>query len=137
MAFVIAIDPGWHKCGLLLADLDSNLVQEAKVVHKNHVTDQVRTWISSNTIEYILLGNGTSSGYWEGELSSFASVYLVEEKGTTLRARYRYWELSPPSKWLRWIPKGLLFPPKNLDKVAALLLLEDYLNKKFQWRIHH
>ncbi len=137
MTFVVAIDPGWGKCGLLLANLDSKVVIEGGIVKKGHVICQLSQWISLYSVDYFLLGNGTSSTYWESELSSLARVVLVEEMGTTLRARYRYWELSPPSKWLRWIPRGLLLPPTNLDEVAALILLEDYLNQKFQWDDYH
>ena len=135
MTFIIVIDPGSSKCGLLLANLDSNSIKEGKVIHKSNVIEQVKDWIGLYSIEEILLGNGTSSKYWENECAPLAKINLIEEKGTTLRARYRYWEISPPSKWVRWLPKEILIPPKDLDAFAALVLLEDYLNKKFEWEI--
>ncbi len=60
-------------------------------------------------------------------------MHLVDESGTSLRARDRYWELWPLVGWRRWLPKGLIVPPDHLDAVAALILIEDYLNKQLQW----
>ena len=91
-------------------------------------------WNRRYLFDKIVLGNGTSS---EDRLNSLKDKYpieLVEEKGTTLRARNRYWELNPPSIWIRWIPKSLLLPPENLDALAALVILEDHLQKKLSWK---
>ena len=86
------------------------------------------------TIDLILLGNGSSSKYWKDILQDFASLQLVDEKNSTLRARNRYWEISPPPLWLSWLPRELLIPPQNLDAIAALVLLEDYLDRKLVWQ---
>ena len=43
---------------------------------------QISTWTAIYTIEYILLGNGTSSSYWEKEFSSLKkdlSELIVEK----------------------------------------------------------
>jgi len=60
-------------------------------------------------------------------------VQLVDETGTTLRARDRYWQLWPPQGWRRWIPRGLLLPPGDLDALAALVMLEQSLNINCRW----
>ncbi len=131
---LISIDPGQKKCGLLLVDLDKQIVLDGLVVDSNFVIDLVLQWSNKVEVKGIILGNGTTSKSWERRLQKIAlPIEIVEEKGTTLRARSRYWEIWPPPIWLRWVPKGLLVPMKNLDAVAALILLEDHLNRKLEW----
>ena len=57
----------------------------------------------------------------------------MNERGSTLRARFRYWEIWPPNPLIRWLPKEILFPPENLDAVVALILLEDCVKSTFIW----
>ena len=133
MSRLIAIDPGKRKCGVLLVDLEKEIVLEGKVVGSSLVISLLKAWEKNGTIDAIILGNGTTSNYWESKLSRLFPLKIVEERGTTLRARKRYWELWPPSIWMRWIPKGLMVPKQPLDALAALVLLEDYLNKKITW----
>ena len=131
---LISIDPGQKKCGLLLVDLGKQIVLDGLVVDSNFVIDLVVQWSNKAEVKGIILGNGTTSKSWERRLKKIAlPIEIVEEKGTTLRARSRYWEIWPPPIWLRWVPKGLLVPMKNLDAVAALILLEDHLNRKLEW----
>ena len=131
---LISIDPGQKKCGLLLVDLGKQIVLDGLVVDSDFVIDLVVQWSNKAEVKGIILGNGTTSKSWERRLKKIAlPIEIVEEKGTTLRARSRYWEIWPPPIWLRWVPKGLLVPMKNLDAVAALILLEDHLNRKLEW----
>ena len=58
-------------------------------------------------VERMILGNGTGSKYWERILREIAPIQVVEEQGTTLRARSRYWELWPPGPLLSLLPRGL------------------------------
>ncbi len=133
MSRLIAIDPGRSKCGLVLVDLAEALVLQGKVVKASLVLDVIRTWQQEKPLKEMVLGNGTSSSHWEYKLNGLAPLKVVEEKGTTLRARQRYWELWPPEDWRRWLPRGLVLPPNDLDAVAALVLLEDYLELKLNW----
>ena len=52
---------------------------------------------------------------------------------TTLRARERYLEIFPPEFLINLIPKGLILPPKNLDVIVSLILIEDYFQDKLRW----
>lgn len=133
MKRIIVIDPGKKKCGLILVDLDKDIVLDGRVVDHLAVIDLIVYWKSKEHIQKIILGNGTTSMYWKMKVKEFFPVELVEERGTTLRARRRYWELWPPSLWLRCLPRGLIVPSVPLDAVAALVLLEDHLHKKLQW----
>jgi hypothetical protein len=53
----------------------------------------------------------------------------VDERGTTLEARRRYWQLFPPRGWRRLLPQGLRQPPRDWDDVVAQLLLERRLGR--------
>ena len=135
MKKVIAIDPGHKKCGLLLADLDCSLAIDGKISINSSVVNLINYWRENHSVELILLGNGTTSKYWYSELlaANISPIQLVDERMTTLRARERYLEIFPPEFFAKFIPKGLIFPPKNLDVIVALILIEDYFQMKLRW----
>lgn len=135
MSILVSIDPGKNKCGLLLADVKRGIVLNGLVIAREMVLDVLSDWNKNYSIDLILLGNGTFSDYWKKKLiaKNFSSILIVDEIGSTLRARERYWELWPPNCFFRLLPRTLLFPPKNLDAIASLILLEDYLSIKLNW----
>jgi len=135
MSHYISIDPGIKKCGLLLADRESIKVIEAGIVSLNKLFYLVSLWSEDYQIDKIIIGNGTNYKYIDSQLkrNNFTNINYVNERGSTLRARFRYWEIWPPNYFTRWLPKEMLFPPENLDAIVALILLEDFLNYKFIW----
>ena len=135
MSFYISIDPGKKKCGLLLANIQSGKVIEAGIASLNKCYDLVSFWNENYNIRKIIIGDGTNCKYIKNELKrkNLFDISYVNEKGSTLRARFRYWEIWPPNYFIRWIPKEILFPPENLDAIVALILLEDFLKYTFIW----
>ena len=135
MSVYISIDPGSKKCGLLLADIESGNVIEAGISSLSNFSVLVSSWNENYQISKIIIGDGTNCSYIENELKrkNIFNFDYVNEKGSTLRARFRYWEIWPPNYLIRWLPKEILFPPENLDAVVALVLLEDFLNHSFIW----
>jgi len=133
MSFVISIDPGRIKSGLILVDLNLGIVIDAQVVIDKNVIPIIEKWKHKNQIEIIYLGNGTSSNYWRSKLNNIARIEVLEEYGTTILARDRYWELSPPGWLIKWIPRKLLIPSQPLDAIAALVLLERHLDITLGW----
>ena len=135
MSLYISIDPGVKKCGLLLADMQSGKVIEAGIASINKFSDLVSLWSETYKITKIVIGDGTNCKGIENQLKqdNFLNIIFVDERGSTLRARFRYWEIWPPNFFLRWLPKEILFPPVNLDAIVALILLEDFLNLTFTW----
>ncbi len=135
MSLYISIDPGKKKCGLLLADIQSRKVIDAGIVASNKFFDLVSLWNEDYQISKILIGDGTNCKYVANKLKekNFFNIHYVNEKGSTFRARFRYWEIWPPNYLIRWIPKEILLPPENLDAIVALILLEDFLEDKFTW----
>ena len=135
MSVFISIDPGNKKCGLLLADMESGNVIEAGISSLNKLSNVVSLWNEEYNVNQIVIGDGTNCKYIEKELrqNNIVNLIYVDERGSTLRARFRYWEIWPPICLFRWLPKEILFPPKNLDAVVALILLEDFLQYTFIW----
>ena len=135
MNHYISIDPGTKKCGLLLADMESGKVIKAGIASLKKISDIVSMWDEEYEILNIIIGDGTNSKYVENQLKlkKIYNIHFVNEKGSTLRARFRYWEIWPPNYLIRWLPKEILFPPDNLDAIVALILLEDFLKYTFTW----
>ncbi len=135
MSLYVSIDPGTKKCGLLLADLQTGKVIKAGIAPLNKFYDLVSLWNEDYGIIKIIIGNGTNCKYIGNKLkqNNFLNINYVNERGSTLRARFRYWEIWPPNYFIRWLPKEILFPPENLDAIVALILLEDFLNCTFIW----
>ena len=135
MSFYISIDPGKKKCGLLLANIQSGKVIEAGIASLNKCYDLVSFWNGNYNISKIIIGDGTNCKYIKNELKrkNLFDISYVNEKGSTLRARFRYWEIWPPNYFIRWLPKEILFPPANLDAIVALILLEDFLKYRLIW----
>tara|TARA_Y100001968_G_scaffold251229_1_gene236418 strand:- start:47 stop:484 length:438 start_codon:yes stop_codon:yes gene_type:complete len=135
MSIFISIDPGNKKCGLLLADIESGKVIKAGISSLNKFSDIVSLWNEEYDVCKIVIGNGTNCKYIEKELKlkNIFNLIYVNERGSTLRARFRYWEIWPPNYFIRWLPKKILFPPENLDAVVSLILLEDFLKYTFIW----
>ncbi len=138
MTRVIAMDPGRSKCGLLLADTSANTVLQGMVTPSSEVLDQLRVWMEDTQgktaqIAELVIGDGTSSAIWQQQLPTSLKLRVVDETGTTLRARERYWQLWPAKGWKRLLPSGLRIPSGDLDAIAALVILEDYLDRPLQW----
>ena len=133
MTHLVGLDPGRAKCGLVLVDPDQRLVLDGLVLPTSSVIDQLMTWSTRGGLGLILLGNGTSSKEWEPALRLLTSVEVVEERGTTLRARERYWQLWPVQGWRQLLPRGMRVPPGELDALAALVMVEDHLGHRCRW----
>ena len=135
MSLFISIDPGNKKCGLLLADMKSGNVIKAGIASLNSFSNVVSVWNKEYDVFKIIIGDGTNCKYIENKLkqNDIFNLTSVDERGSTLKARFRYWEIWPPNYFIRWLPKEMLFPPENLDAVVALILLEDFLKYSFSW----
>ena len=97
------------------------------------VLDTLQCWLQLAPVERLVLGNGTASESLRNQLPADLPIKLVDERGTTLQARKRYWQLWPPRGWRRFVPLGLLVPPTELDAVAALVILESELGRNILW----
>ena len=132
MPRVITIDPGKSKCGLVLAEISEKKVYEAIILKSELLENYVRNLITAEDISKIIIGNGTTSREIKEKLYFFKKeIITFEEKNTTYRAKARYFELFPIRGLKFLIPREVLILNKNLDAIAALIILEDYCNMKF------
>lgn len=122
--WLASLDPGRSKCGLALAERQRGQVLAAAVLPPEACLSHLQRWQQLG-LQQVLLGNGTHSGPWLHRLVQLGlRAQLVDEHGTTLAARQRYWQLYPAQGWRRLLPEGLRLPPRDIDDVVAQLLLE-------------
>jgi len=127
---VAAIDPGRSKCGLVVSDPGLTVIREALVLPPEAAWDWLLHWQRATPLSLVVMGDGTGSDRWRRRLGDLVAVELVDERGTTLAARRRYWQLFPPRGWRRLLPEGLRQPPRDWDDVVAQLLLERWLGRE-------
>jgi len=132
MSRVITIDPGKSKCGLILAEISEKKVYKAIILKSELLADYIRNLIAAENISKIIIGNGTTSREIREKLYFFKKeIITFEEKNTTYRAKARYFELFPISGLKFLIRRAVFILNKNLDAIAALIILEDYCKIKF------
>ena len=132
MCKVISIDPGKCKCGLVFADISEKKVYKAINLKSELLVDYVRDLNAFEEISKIIIGNGTTSGYFKEKLDFFKDkIITFEERNTTYRAKTRYFELFPIRGLKFLIPKEIFIFNKNLDAISALIILEDFCKMKF------
>lgn len=127
----LGFDPGRDKCGVAAVTGDRRVLSH-EVVPASGAIPLLAAWLRAYGVATVVLGDRTSSRSWrsrlEAELTPAPSIVLVDEHNTTLLARDRYWQMYPPHGLQRLIPQGLREPPRPLDDIAAILLVERYLD---------
>ena len=132
MSKLIAIDPGLYKCGFILADIEEKKVYEAKVIKSDLILKYVKKIFKKENKLQFLIGNGTSSKKYIKDLNNFLpNLIVAEEKNSTYRAKKRYFELFPLRGIQHFLPREIFILNKNLDALAALVVMEDYFKCKF------
>ena len=129
---VITIDPGISKCGVTIADVNEKKVYEAVVIKSHLLLKYVKKKYQKEKNFQFLIGNGTSSKNYINDLKQFVpNLIIAEEKNSTYRAKQRYFEIFPLRGLKCFLPREVFILNKNLDALAALIIMEDYLNMKF------
>ena len=125
---ILGLDPGRDKCGVAV------IVRQQIAYHQIIDSQRAISIIEQLTRQYnlnlIVMGNGTTSKDWRKLIESAlteVSVVTVNEQNSTLEARDRYWKMYPPRGLQRLIPQGLRVPPRPVDDIVAILLIERYL----------
>jgi RNase H-fold protein (predicted Holliday junction resolvase) len=121
---VLAIDPGRAKCGLAVCEPGRVLAQA--VVDADALAARVADWQTRYGVTEVVIGDRTGAADAERALAPIvtAPIRRIDEAGTTLGARERYFKEHPPRGWRRLVPRGLLVPPVPYDDYAAVLLAE-------------
>ena len=133
MSRIIAIDPGISKCGVIVADIREKKVYEAAVVKSQLLLKYVKKKYQDEKNLQFLIGNGTSCKNYIKDLNQLVpNVIIAEEKNSTYRAKQRYFEIFPLLGIKCFLPREIFILNKNLDALAALIIIEDY----FQVKLH-
>ena len=108
MLKLISIDPGKFKCGLVLADIDKQIIDQAIVLNTELLPKFLKNLKSFENISKIIIGNGTTSRELKEKLDFLnKEIINFEEKNTTYRAKTRYFELFPISGLKVLIPREI------------------------------
>jgi len=123
---ILGFDPGRDKCGLALVNETGTVIRQ-EVVRSDQVLLTIEQWYAHDPMQKIVMGNQTTSKQWQGTLQAkfpLLPIVRVDERNSTLEARDRYWELYPPKGLRRLIPKGMRLPPRPIDDIVAIILVE-------------
>lgn len=124
----MALDPGSHKVGLAIADVENGKVEPLllEVLPAEELQKSLKSLLSQYKPARALIGGGTGCkrllpllNDWFPELE----WECVDERNTTLQARQLYFQYHPPRGLRRWIPRSLQLPPEPYDDYVALLLI--------------
>jgi RNase H-fold protein (predicted Holliday junction resolvase) len=129
---ILGFDPGRDKCGLAVMDKQQQLLYHQVVLAAEALTT-MQSLCQQFAVETIVMGDQTTSKSWKQKIEQLAlslPIFLVDERYSSLEARDRYWQMYPPKGLNRLIPKGLREPPRPIDDLVAILLIERYLAKK-------
>ena len=133
MTKIFAIDPGMFKCGVVIADINQRIVLEALVIKSKNLLSYAEKICRKEEELKFIIGNGTSSQRYINELKALNSnLVIVDETNSTYRAKQRYFEIFPLKGLKNFLPKEIFILNKNLDALAALVIMEDYFNYKFK-----
>lgn len=128
---LLGFDPGQQKCGLAAMGVDRKLHYH-QVVPADKAIATVQELQTQFPISLVVMGDQTTAKIWKqriAELPNPLRVVLVDERYSSLEARDRYWQMYPPKGFYRLIPQGMRTPPRSLDDIVAILLIERYLEQ--------
>jgi RNase H-fold protein (predicted Holliday junction resolvase) len=129
---ILGFDPGRDKCGIAVMEKDGKLHYH-QVITSDLALTTIQKLCTQFPITLIVMGNQTTAKTWKQKLeetvATSASIVMVDERNSTLEARDRYWQMYPPRGLTRLIPPGMRLPPRPVDDIVAILLIERYLQK--------
>ncbi|MCC3432787.1 MAG: Holliday junction resolvase RuvX [Microcoleus sp. PH2017_04_SCI_O_A] len=118
---ILGFDPGKDKCGIAVMGRDKNVCYH-QVVLSDEAISTIQSLCKQFPIELLVMGDQTTSKSWKQKLSQtlspFIKIVQVDERFSSLEA------LS------RLIPQGMRTPPRPVDDIVAIVLIERYLNKQ-------
>lgn len=126
---ILGLDPGRDKCGVAVVNSQREVICH-QVIDAVKAIAIIQQLVQKYAINLIIMGDGTTSQAWQQQIESNLStvaVTTINETNSTLEARDRYWMMYPPTGLQRLIPQGLRTPPRPVDDIVAIILLERYL----------
>jgi RNase H-fold protein (predicted Holliday junction resolvase) len=126
---ILGFDPGKDKCGIAVMESNGK-IHFHRVVSTGEVEQKIKNLRDRYGIEKIVIGDQTMAKQWRDRLTPILTdtpIILVDERYSSLEARDRYWQMYPPKFWQRLIPQGMRQPPRPIDDIVAIILVERFL----------
>lgn len=125
---ILGFDPGRDKCGLAVMGDDRQLHYH-QVVPAADAIATMQALCQQFPISLIVMGNQTTAKSWQQQILQALPlpIIMVDERYTSLEARDRYWQMYPPKGLSQLLPQGMRQPPRPIDDIVAILLIERYL----------
>lgn len=129
---ILGFDPGRDKCGVAVMGVDRQ-IRFQEVIAADQVSQTLVDLCNRFPISALVIGNQTTSKQWQQQLRQTCpqdlKVLTIDERNSTVEARDRYWDLYPPKGLQRLIPQGMRLPPRPIDDIVAVILIERYFNQ--------
>ena len=130
---ILGFDPGRDKCGIAVRGTNCQ-IHFHQVVESAIAIATIEQLCQQFPIELVVMGNQTTAKSWQqkikSNLPSSIPIVMVDERNSSLEARDRYWQMYPPQGLTKLIPQGMRIPPRPIDDIVAILLIERYLNSQ-------
>lgn len=125
---ILGFDPGRDKCGLAVMGEDLQLYYHQTVPAPTAIAT-IQSLLQKFPISVLVMGDRTTAKQWRSQLEETCKlpIVMVDEHNSTLEARDRYWQMYPSKGLAKLVPQGLREPPRPIDDIVAILLIERYL----------
>ena len=129
----LGFDPGRDKCGIAVVGVDRQLHYHQVVASEDAIAT-IQRLCKQFPITALVMGDQTTAKSWKKKLQldlpPRVPIVLVDERYSSLEARDRYWQMYPAKGLWSLIPQGLRQPPRPVDDIVAILLIERYLENR-------
>ncbi len=125
----VGFDPGKDKCGIAIVTLDGNPIRH-EVIPSDIVITTLQGWIQTHGIQALILGDQTGSKQWRSRIIEALpdlKIATIDERFSSQEARDRYWQMYPAQGLQKLVPLGMRTPPRPIDDIVAIILVERYL----------
>ena len=130
---LLGLDPGRDKCGIAVMAVEERKLIFHQVIPSSEAIATISNLGKQFQIQQIIMGDQTTAKKWHQDLEKSGwpadQIIMVDERYSSLEARDRYWKMYPPKALLRLIPQGMRQPPRPVDDIVAIILIERYLAK--------
>ena len=131
-AIYLGFDPGRDKCGVAIVRSTGEAILH-EVIPAPNALGKLQALCKLYPIAAVILGDQTSSKQWQQKIQAVLldlPIERVDERFSSLEARDRYWQIYPPRGLQKLVPQGMRTPPRPIDDLVAIILVERYLQSK-------
>ncbi len=122
-------DPGKDKCGIAIVTFEGNPIRH-EVIASDTAIATLQSWMQTHSINSLILGDQTGSKQWRSRIIEALpniQIITIDERFSSQQARDRYWKMYPAQGLQKLVPLGMRTPPRPIDDIVAIILVERYL----------